>query len=517
MITCTTKQFLRRCESSIVKRTICGSGGNSDILVPSDPSGTYISVFDMFKIGVGPSSSHTFGPMNACTIFSQALVQEKLIDKVDKIDVELYGSLCLTGKGHCTPEALAAGLAGYKPETIEGNLGDLVHDITKSNRLKLAGVKTIHFGMDKNIHFKYDDLDYDHPNTFKIIASGDNNIIYEKTYVSLGGGFIKDLEEDDNDIDNDAPNVPFFFTSGKKLWEYCDENELNISDIMLQNELVSYSRQEVNNKLDTVFKVMNESIERGIKSKMEYLPGPLKVKRNAPSLYKNLKVKQKSLYHYDTIQNVNMYAISCMEENASGSRIATSPTMGSAGIIPAVMKYCFEIVLPNSNLTISPLGLEKALRDGPRNFLLTAGAIGTLFKRNASISGAEVGCQGEVGVAASMAAAALTEILGGTPNQVLNAAEIAMEHSLGLTCDPPLGLVQIPCIERNCIGANKAINSAILALEYGDKSQHVSFDQIVRVMLETGKNMREEYKETSLGGLGKEFSKFHISKADTFC
>lgn len=441
-----------------------------------------LSVFDLFTIGIGPSSSHTVGPMKAAKLFCEFLEVCNKLNSTTRIEIELYGSLGFTGKAHGSEKALIMGMEGEDPSLIDPNTIPLrLEKIIESKSIMILGKVKINFDLTKDIIFN-------RTKTLKLHSNGmifrsfdlNNNCQVEKTYYSVGGGFLKT----DNESDLKKLTKPYDFSSAKELLKLCTENNLSISSLMLQNEINNSSKFQVDEKIIRLWQVMNESIENGCNSE-GILPGGLHVKRRAKEIYLKLKnsTDQDPLEIMDW---VSLFALSVNEENASGGRVVTAPTNGAAGIIPAVIKYYLKFANGNN--------------DGVIKFFLTATAIGALFKTNASISGAEVGCQGEVGVACSMAAAGLTEVMGGTPAQVENAAEIGMEHNLGLTCDPIGGLVQVPCIERNAMGAIKAINASRLALK-GDGSHFVSLDKVIKTMKATGKDMKEKYKETSRGGL----------------
>ncbi|MDA9900888.1 L-serine ammonia-lyase [Gammaproteobacteria bacterium] len=449
-----------------------------------------ISVFDLFKIGIGPSSSHTVGPMSAARSFVDGLQNANTVNKVIKIKVELFGSLGATGRSHGSPKAIILGLLGEEPETV--NVSDIVAKISKvreEGSLKLNGQFLIEFDEQRDlILHRKESLPY-HPNGMKFTALDDlENVIDIKIYYSIGGGFVVNANADGSvQFIEDETNVPFPFATSKRLLELAEKTGYSISTLMRHNELAWRSDEEIRERLLSIWKVMEESIEQGCQTDGT-LPGGLKVKRRAGNLYRQLKVKQDdSNDPLDIMDWVTLFALAVNEENASGGRIVTAPTNGAAGIIPAVLNFHMRFS-------------SGANSDDVERFLLTAAAIGILYKKNASISGAEVGCQGEVGSACSMAAGALTEVLGGTPAQVENAAEIAMEHNLGLTCDPIGGLVQVPCIERNAMGAIKAISASRMALR-GNGKHFVSLDEVINTMRETGKDMKDKYKETARGGL----------------
>lgn len=449
-----------------------------------------ISVFDMFKIGIGPSSSHTVGPMKAAKDFVDQLARLNLLNNTQELRCELFGSLGQTGKGHGTDKAVILGFMGKSPETVDTDaIDNWLTQVTNSEQIVLNQQSFI-FTKKQGLTFHRRKFLPAHANAMTFYAYHDEQLIYQRTYYSVGGGFI--LNEDEIHQLNPSPAAPlqaapFVFDSANQLLQLCRDNGLCISSLMLNNELSLSSEENIKDQLWQIWLVMKQSIEKGF-TKEGLLPGGLKLRRRAPGLYRKLKAEGKhNLDPLNAMDWVNLYAISVNEQNAAGDRIVTAPTNGAAGVIPAVLCYYDTFVQPIDKQTCS-------------QFLLTAAAIGILYKKNASISGAEVGCQGEVGVACSMAAAALTEIMGGTVIQVENAAEIGMEHNLGLTCDPVGGLVQVPCIERNAMGAVKAINASRLALR-GDGNHKVSLDKVIKTMMETGKDMRAKYKETAKGGL----------------
>lgn len=450
-----------------------------------------VSIFDIFKIGVGPSSSHTVGPMRAGALFLDLLRDRNCLEDVQSISVELMGSLAATGKGHGTDTAVQLGLMGQTPETMDPELlQPLIEEIQRTRKLRLGGKHEVVFDPETDIIFHPKKVPAFHTNAMTITARGENHILYERRFYSVGGGFVVRADEDAPELPviektvNDSVKFPHEYHSCVSLMALAKKENLSIAEIVMQNECAIRSEAEVNEGLDLIWNVMHAGIVRGMK-KTEPLPGPFHISRRASRLAKELeKNADDPLVVLDW---VNVYAMAVAEENAAAGRVVTAPTNGAAGVIPAVLQYYLKHV-PGSD------------PNGIRTFLLTAGAIGILYKENASISGAEVGCQGEVGVACSMAAGALAAVLGGTIEQIENAAEIGMEHNLGLTCDPVAGQVQIPCIERNAIAATKAINAARMALR-GDGSHYISLDQVIRTMLETGRDMQSKYKETSLGGL----------------
>lgn len=494
----------------------------------------FVSAFELFKIGIGPSSSHTVGPMRAALRFVQRLNEAKLLGQVDRLVVRLHGSLAHTGKGHGTDIAVMLGLEGDAPDTVDvDSVSERIHRIESFKKIQLSEEITLAFNPQKDIVF-------DRRKTLKLHSNGmvfqayssAKELIYERIYFSIGGGFIvnqegepedrqgkldleatADLEEVTEAVDlvdagglgllsEQERKVPYPFASADALLSSCKTSGLAISSLMFENEIAlmqaefqkqnqaqdyQQARQQVEHDLSSLWSVMEACIQRGCKRE-GILPGGLRVKRRAASLYRRLKAKGD--LHNDpmaALDWVNLWALAVNEENAAGGRVVTAPTNGAAGIIPSVLSYYLRFT-------------PSADQEGISRFLLTAAAIGGLYKMNASISGAEVGCQGEVGVACSMAAGALAEVMGGTPEQVCNAAEVGMEHNLGLTCDPWGGLVQVPCIERNAMGAVKAINAARLALS-GDGSHKVSLDKVIETMRRTGADMSSKYKETARGGL----------------
>ncbi|MEU8343512.1 L-serine ammonia-lyase [Actinomadura meyerae] len=447
-----------------------------------------ISVFDLFKIGIGPSSSHTGGPMAAAHRFARGLERDGLLEKTASVQVVLYGSLGLTGKGHGSDKAVILGLEGDKPElvdvdTVDGRLAS----IRERGALRLFGDHDIPFAVNEHLHFERKESLPGHPNGMRFTAFDETGgELRAKVYYSVGGGFILDETAAGADrIKPDDTVLPHPFDTAAELLDRCRETGLSISALMLENE-TAFGRTpaEIRAGLLDLWDVMRACVDRG-RTREGLLPGGLKVRRRAPQLYRQLSTEEPAdpLHAMDW---VTLFALAVNEENAAGGRIVTAPTNGAAGIIPAVLHY-YDRFLPSDG-------------EGVVRFLLTAGAIGVLFKQNASISGAEVGCQGEVGSACSMAAAGLTEVLGGTPEQVENAAEIGIEHNLGLTCDPVGGLVQVPCIERNAVGAIKAISAARISLR-GDGRHFVSLDKAIKTMRDTGRDMLDKYKETSRGGL----------------
>ena len=450
-----------------------------------------VSVFELFKIGIGPSSSHTVGPMRAAFTFVQRLEQANLFSQAERLQVTLFGSLAFTGRGHGTDKAVMLGLSGELPDQIDpDDIDDILQTIQNSGHMELAGKLKINFSEKTDLLFNKSETLPHHSNGMRFAAfDHDGEQLLERDYYSVGGGFVVSEDEAASDrIVKDKTRLPYTFKSGDELLGLCASHDLRIADIMLANEQVWRSEEEIRAGLLKIWAAMQSCISRGYTS-TGVLPGGLKVQRRAPALYLEL-LKQDQADIQDPLKIidwVNLYALAVNEENAAGGRVVTAPTNGAAGIIPAVLNYYCNFI-PDCN------------EDGIVEFLLTAGAIGTLYMLNASISGAEVGCQGEVGVACSMAAGGLTAALGGTMSQVENAAEIGMEHNLGLTCDPVGGLVQIPCIERNAMASVKAINAQRLALQ-GEGTHKVSLDKVIKTMRETGADMKHHYKETSRGGL----------------
>lgn len=453
-----------------------------------------ISVLDLFKIGIGPSSSHTVGPMCAANWFVDALQEQGALEKVSRVKSEMFGSLGATGRGHGTPKAIILGLLGERPETVNVIEARERVEAAKENGELLLGAKhniAFDFSNDIVLHLKKT-LPF-HSNGMKFTAyDKDEAVLLESIYYSVGGGFVVDDSvasgDDNTPIVADETTLAYPFTTAKQLLEQTSEHGLSISELMLKNEEAWRPDAETRERLMEIWGVMQECVHNGLQEEGQ-LPGGLRVQRRAKHLHaKLLSNPEKSIADPLCILDwVTLYALAVNEENAAGGRVVTAPTNGAAGIIPAVLHY-YQRFVPGAS------------EDGVMRFLLTAAAIGILYKENASISGAEVGCQGEVGSACSMAAGALTEVLGGTPEQVENAAEIAMEHNLGLTCDPIGGLVQVPCIERNAMASVKAIHAARMAMR-GDGSHFVSLDKVIRTMRDTGRDMQDKYKETARGGL----------------
>ena len=448
-----------------------------------------ISVFDLFKVGIGPSSSHTVGPMRAAALFARSLADDGLLEKVARVRAELFGSLGATGHGHGSVKAVVLGLSGEQPDLVDPAAAQsLVDEVRQTGLLRLPGTAGIPFDVDEDIVLHRRKRLQFHSNAMRFTALADGgDELSARTYYSVGGGFV--LGEDEAGQPRIVPDqtpVPYPFTTGAGLLAHATATGLPISQLMLANELVRRDAGQVRADLLHLWAVMRECVTRGCAAE-GVLPGGLKVRRRARSLREGLERDGDVGDPLHAMEWITLYALAVNEENAAGGRVVTAPTNGAAGIIPAVLHYYTQFV-------------PGADEDGVVRFLLTAGAIGVLFKENASISGAEVGCQGEVGSACSMAAGALAEVLGGTPEQVENAAEIGVEHNLGLTCDPVGGLVQIPCIERNAIASVKAITAARMAVR-GDGEHKVSLDKAIKTMRETGADMKDKYKETARGGL----------------
>ena len=450
-----------------------------------------ISVFDMFKIGIGPSSSHTVGPMRAARTFARGLADDGLLPRVARVRVELFGSLGATGRGHGSDRAVILGLEGEDPETVEvAAVEARVAAVRASGRIRLLGEHEAELNEGDLILHRRQSLPF-HPNGMRFHAYDEaGRPLRSRTCYSVGGGFVVD-----DPADGQAPatagsaddaGLPYPFGSAEELLDRCAESGLPVSGVMLANEASRRPADQVRSRLLEIWAVMRQCVEAGCVSP-GILPGGLKVPRRAPELYRQLAADPEQADPLRVMDWVNLFAIAVNEENAAGGRVVTAPTNGTAGVVPAVLHYYTRFC-------------PGASDDGVVRFLLTAGAIGALYKQNASISGAEVGCQGEVGSACSMAAGALCEVLGGTPRQVENAAEIGMEHNLGLTCDPVRGLVQVPCIERNAMAAVKAINAVRLAL-MGSGDHLVSLDTVIKTMRQTGADMKTKYKETARGGL----------------
>ncbi|WP_322058837.1 L-serine ammonia-lyase [Paraburkholderia sp. J63] len=453
-----------------------------------------VSVFDLFKIGIGPSSSHTVGPMRAALMFAEGLERDALLASTASVKVELYGSLGATGKGHGTDRGVMLGLMGDAPDTVNPDtISARLETVRDSRQLALLGRHPIPFVQKEHIAFYRQALP-EHPNGMKLRAlDAAGATLRESTYLSVGGGFVVTAGATNSRVLDAVQQLPHAFRTGAELLALCESTGKSIAQLMLENERVWHNDEQIRAGLLRIWDVMQSCVSRGCginnPDAEGTLPGPFQVKRRAAQLYRALTGNPERALQdpLSMIDWINLYAIAVNEENAAGGRVVTAPTNGAAGIIPAVLHYYVRFT-PGAN------------EQGVIDFLLTAAAIGILYKLNASISGAEVGCQGEVGVACSMAAGALAAVLGGTPQQVENAAEIGMEHNLGLTCDPVGGMVQIPCIERNAMASVKAVNAARMALR-GDGAHYVSLDSVIKTMRETGADMKTKYKETSRGGL----------------
>lgn len=449
-----------------------------------------ISVFDLFKIGIGPSSSHTVGPMRAAALFVGALRERRMLEKVRRLEVRLYGSLSATGVGHGTDRAVLMGLMGEWPDRIDPScIAPRIEALRETEQLLLGGSHAVPFEWKRDLLLLDDNLPY-HPNAMTLIAEGDAGELHSNTFYSIGGGFVIDAEQAaSGSLDTDSTALPYNFENAAQLLQLCKQHGMSISQLMMANEKAWRSETEIRAGLMVLWDAMRECVDNGLRHE-GVLPGGLNVRRRAARLHQSLQMVEKPNVIGSTMSAmewVNLFALAVNEENAAGGRMVTAPTNGAAGIIPAVLHYYMKFS-PNAG------------EDDVVNFLLGAAAVGILCKINASISGAEVGCQGEVGSACAMAAAGLAEVLGATPEQVENAAEIGLEHNLGLTCDPVGGLVQVPCIERNAIAAMKAINAAQMALR-GDGQHFISLDRVIRTMRDTGADMHDKYKETSRGGL----------------
>ena len=455
----------------------------------------YYSLFEIFAIGIGPSSSHTVGPMKAATRFIENIRKQKKLADVQRLKITLYGSLALTGIGHGTLNAVTYGLMGLKAENMDPNI-DYIDQINKSGHLNIGGDHEIAFSLTNDFKLEKKIFLPEHSNGMTFCAWDENKrVVLQETYFSVGGGTIARQDEISRRIDRKPYDVPYAFENCQELMRICEQNKMTISEIVLKNEnYICPKRFSVTQNILRLSEIMQQSIDLGMQ-KEGLLPGNLKVKRHARAMYERLKNKfdNNATDSLTALDWINIWAFAVAEENACGGRMVTAPTMGSAGVIPAVMRYMERYGKFRS---------ENDRKNASIIFLTTASAICSLYRTNASISGAEVGCQGEVGVACSMAAGGLTAALGGSNRQIENAAEIAMEHNLGLTCDPINGLVQVPCIERNAMGSIKAVNAARLALQ-NDGAHVVSLDSIIKTMYETGLSLNSEYKETSLGGIAK--------------
>ena len=450
-----------------------------------------VSIFDLFKVGIGPSSSHTVGPMRAACTFVQRLDEKGLLESVTRVEVELFGSLAHTGRGHGTDKAILLGLAGALPDQVDpDDIETELVAIRESGKIKLFRKWSIAFNEELDLIFnKSKSLPY-HPNGMRFCAySANADVIHSRDYYSVGGGFVVNEDEASDDrIIQDVTPLRYPFSNAEELLAQCKKHNLRIAEIICKNEQAWRPKDDINAGVKALWQAMQACIKRGCEAE-GVLPGGLKVPRRAPAMLRELTQRPEQALRdpLSILDWVNLYALAVNEENAAGGRVVTAPTNGAAGIIPAVLNYYVNFV-PGAN------------DEGVFEFLLTAGAIGILYLTNASISGAEVGCQGEVGVACSMAAGGLTAAMGGSMEQVENAAEIGMEHNLGLTCDPIGGLVQIPCIERNAMASIKAINAQRMAVR-GDGVHYVSLDKVIKTMRDTGADMQTKYKETSRGGL----------------
>ncbi len=451
----------------------------------------FISIFDLFKVSIGPSSSHTMAPMLAAVRFVN-LLRAKKLNKPITVTVTLYGSLAFTGKGHSTDKAIILGLMGFVPETLDATKAkERRNALEQTKIIKIEGVPPMNFDPEINLVFNYDGPLEGHPNGMIFAATDENGAeIVSETIYSIGGGFILSEDELNNRVEAGDPKtaVPYPFKNAAEMLAMAEQSGLSIGDMKRENERTLCDDTQIDTKLDKIWRVMNDCIERGL-AREGILPGGLDVKRRAKNIAAQLREEElkNSKSHHVCNEWLSLYAMAVNEENAAGGQVVTAPTNGAAGVIPAVIRYYLDFVQ----------GADKA---GVRNFMLTATAIGGIIKNNASISGAEVGCQGEVGSAAAMAAAGLCAVMGGDPKQIENAAEIALEHHLGMTCDPAAGLVQVPCIERNGLGAVKAVTAAALALRV-DGSHIIPLDNCIETMRQTGADMSERYKETSQGGL----------------
>ena len=453
----------------------------------------YYSLFEIFAVGIGPSSSHTVGPMRAAKRYAENLSRSKKLNKAESVKVFLYGSLALTGWGHGTLNAIAYGLMGLDAQTIDIER-DYIGELKTSRKLNLNGEKEISFDFDNDIISEKKIFLPEHSNGMKFVAyDKKGKVILEETYFSVGGGTIARQDEMSQRIERKPYNVPYQFNSCSELMDMCNRDKMTISELVLKNEEKICKPSQVQKNILNLAKIMQDTINRGIKTE-GVLPGGLKLKRRAPGMYADLarNFSENNVDALTIVDWINLWAFAVAEENAAGGRIVTAPTMGSAGVLPAVMRYYQRFAIQKS-----PYSQEKA----DIVFLTTAAAICSLYRSNASISGAEVGCQGEIGVACSMAAGGLAAVMGGNLRQIENAAEIAMEHNLGLTCDPIKGLVQVPCIERNAMGAIKAVNAARLSMHNQNGPHIVSLDSIIKTMYETGLSLNSNYKETSLAGL----------------
>ena len=449
-----------------------------------------ISVFDLFKIGIGPSSSHTVGPMRAAALFVQDLRERALLEQVQRVEVQLYGSLSATGIGHGSDNAVIMGLMGEWPDAIDpSQIGPRIETLRETQTLLLDNRVPVPFVWSRDMRLIDENLPF-HPNAMTLVVYGAQTELHRDTYYSVGGGFVVDAAQAASGVlDADNTVLPYDFNSAVELLALCEQHSLRVSELMMANEKVWRSEEDIRAGLMKLWRAMQACVEQGLRHE-GILPGGLNVRRRAAKLHRSLQELNKPNVIGSTLSAmewVNLFALAVNEENAAGGRMVTAPTNGAAGIIPAVLHYFMKFS-------------EDVTDANVVDYFLSAAAVGILCKKNASISGAEVGCQGEVGSACAMAAAGLAQILGATPEQLCNAAEIGLEHNLGLTCDPVGGLVQVPCIERNAIAAVKAINAAQMALR-GDGQHFISLDRVIRTMRDTGADMHDKYKETSRGGL----------------
>ena len=449
-----------------------------------------ISVFDLFKVGIGPSSSHTVGPMRAARMFALLLQKEGVLDATHSVKAELYGSLGATGKGHGSDQGVMLGLMGQTPDAVDVDaVPELIKEARATETIALLAIKNVAFRERDHLLIYRREAMAEHPNGMKFSAfDATGALLREAKYLSVGGGFVVKAGASTDAVLGAYQRVPYPFVSGEQLLALCQQHSLSISQIMWANEKTWRTEEVIRSQLLHIWQVMRECVERGLR-RSGVLPGPFKVQRRAPVLAAQLRERAERTLSdpLSVLDWISVYAFAVNEENAAGGRVVTAPTNGAAGVIPAVLHYYDRFT-------------GRATEEGVIEFLMTAAAIGMLYKLNASISGAEVGCQGEVGVACSMAAGGLAAVMGGTPQQVENAAEIGMEHNLGLTCDPVGGLVQVPCIERNAMGAVKAVTAARMALQ-GNGQHVVSLDAVIKTMRETGADMKTKYKETARGGL----------------
>ncbi|KEQ13153.1 L-serine ammonia-lyase [Endozoicomonas numazuensis] len=450
-----------------------------------------LSIFNLFKIGIGPSSSHTVGPMVAANRFLDELQTNTQFDQVQRVKADLYGSLAMTGEGHATDVAVLLGLMGEQPDSVDPDkVTDYIRHIKSHQRLKLGGVRNIPFHCESDLLFHFGNSLPNHPNGMSLTAlDAQGQTLYKNQYYSVGGGFVLNEQEasSSQSTSHQSAPIPYPFENAQDLLDQGNQNSLSIAELVLENEKHLNYSQDIPGDLMAIWQVMDQCIQRGCQQ-TGTLPGGLDVQRRACDMHTRLINKPKEQRDdLESMDWVSLFALAVNEENAAGGRVVTAPTNGAAGVIPAVLAY-YDRFIPGS----SDQGIQA--------FLATAAAIGMLYKKNASISAAEVGCQGEIGVACSMAAGALCAVLGGSNEQIENAAEIGMEHNLGLTCDPVGGLVQVPCIERNTMGAVKAINAARLALQ-GTGQHRVSLDSVIETMHQTGLDMQDKYKETATGGL----------------